>query len=277
MTVEDNRVAVVDRAVDKAEGNTRNADQTISLDPTTTAKLGAWRQVQDSERNFFGTAYASADFVFTQQDSRPLHPDNIRQRFDRLAVATTQPRIAFHDLRRSCATGTLRAGVNTKVISERVGVANVDFFLERYAHLLANDHRDAAKQAAEFSLGDAWDSGSDDRSAISNLDYYNLEVILTTTTWDVALLDEVESCFSALDNDEMTAATGAIDLLKIDGPALDRVKGPKFHSMKELRQAIPLPGGDKGWAVKKLVCQKHSDRRYADRLAGGERDGTPLA
>jgi len=30
-------------------------------------------------------------------------------------------------------------------------------YLETYAHVLGNDDREAAEQAAEFLLGDAWD------------------------------------------------------------------------------------------------------------------------
>ena len=55
-----------------------------------------------------------------------------------------------------------RAGISPKVISERIGHANVGFFLETYAHVLKNDDRDAAKQAASFLVGDGWDSESDD-------------------------------------------------------------------------------------------------------------------
>lgn len=84
--------------------------------------------------------------------------------------------------------------------------------------------------------------------------------------WDVILLDEVEQWYFTLDRDAMAAVTGAIDLLELEGPTLgrpivDKVKGSKFHSMKELRpagtsirvlfifdparQAILLLGGDK--------------------------------
>lgn len=159
VTVHDNRVVVGGEARDKAGGKTHNADQTISIDRTTVAALREWRAAQDTERDFFGTDYPSTNYVFTHQDGRPLHPDTIRQRFDRLAVAAGLPRITFHDLRHSYATGALRAGVNPKVISERIGHANVGFFLETYAHVLANDDRDAAEQAAGFLLGDVWDSG----------------------------------------------------------------------------------------------------------------------
>ena len=36
------------------------------------------------------------------------------------------------------------------------------FFLETYAHVLKNDDRDAAEQAASFLIGDGWESESDD-------------------------------------------------------------------------------------------------------------------
>jgi integrase len=92
--------------------------------------------------------------VFTFEDGRPPHPDTIRQRFDRLAAAAGLPRITFHDLRHSHATGALKAGINPKVISERIGHANVGFFLHTYAHVIRTDDRDAAEQAVAFLIGD---------------------------------------------------------------------------------------------------------------------------
>jgi integrase len=161
ITVHNNRVVVGGEARDKAGGKTRNADQTISIDHATVDALRRWRKIQDEERAFFGDAYHPGDYVFTYQDGRPSHPDSIRQRFDRLAATAGLPRITFHDLRHSYATGALRAGVSPKVISERIGHANVGFFLETYAHVLGNDDREAAEQAASFLLGDAWDLDGD--------------------------------------------------------------------------------------------------------------------
>ena len=159
ITVHDNRVVVGGRALDKAGGKTRNAHQTIPIDRVTAAALRLCGQLQDYARQFLGDAYHPGDYLFTYQDGRPPHPDTIRQRFDRLAAAAGLPRITFHDLRHSYATGALRAGISPKVISERIGHANVGFFLETYAHVLGNDDREAAEQAAEFLLGDAWQDG----------------------------------------------------------------------------------------------------------------------
>lgn len=43
------------------------------------------------------------------------------------------------------ATGTLKAGINPKVVSERIGHANVGFFLQTYARVVRADDRDAAR------------------------------------------------------------------------------------------------------------------------------------
>ena len=119
--------------------------------------MRGWRTRQTSEREFCGIDYHRGDYVFTFEDGRPPHPDSIRQRFDRLAAAAGLTRITFHDLRHSYATAALKAGVNPKVVSERIGHADVGFFLQTYAHVIKNDDRDAAEQAASFLTGDDWD------------------------------------------------------------------------------------------------------------------------
>jgi hypothetical protein len=43
------------------------------------------------------------------------------------------------------------------VISERIGHANVRFFMQTYAYVLRNDDRDAAERAAAFLIGNSWD------------------------------------------------------------------------------------------------------------------------
>jgi integrase len=114
--------------------------------------LRGWKKIQDRVRAFFGSDYHPEDYVFTFEDGRP-HPDTIRQRFDRLAAASGLSRITFHDLRHSYATAALKAGLNPKVVSDRIGHANVGFFLETYAHVLKKDDREAAEQAGPFLLG----------------------------------------------------------------------------------------------------------------------------
>ena len=163
ITVHDSRVVVGGHARYKAGGKTENADQTISIDRATAAALRRWRERQDGEREFFGADYHPGNYVFTFEDGRPPHPDTIRQRFDRLAAAAGLSRITFHDLLHSYATGALKAGVSPKILSERIGHADVGFFLQTYAHVITNDDREAAEQAASFLIGDSWDPEPDDK------------------------------------------------------------------------------------------------------------------
>ena len=81
----------------------------------------------------------------------------IGQRFDHLAAAAGAIADTSYDLRHSYATGALNAGISPKVVSERIGHANVGFFLQTYAHILATDDRDGAAQAGAFLIGDAWE------------------------------------------------------------------------------------------------------------------------
>lgn len=48
----------------------------------------------------------------------------------------------------------LKAGINPKVVSERIGHADVGFFLQTYAHVVRSDDREAAEEAAAFLIGD---------------------------------------------------------------------------------------------------------------------------
>jgi Phage integrase family len=72
-------------------------------------------------------------------------------------------RITFHDLRHSSAAGALKAGVSPTVVSERIGHADVGFFLQIYAHVLKNDDRAAAEQAASYLIGAGWDTQEAER------------------------------------------------------------------------------------------------------------------
>ena len=61
--------------------------------------------------------------------------------------------IRFHDLRHTAATPMLLAGINAKVVSERLGHSSVGFTLDRYAHVLPSMGRDAADTLSRALFG----------------------------------------------------------------------------------------------------------------------------
>jgi hypothetical protein len=54
--------------------------------------------------------------------------------------------------------------VSPKVLSERIGHADIGFFRQTYPYVLGTDDRDAAEQAAAFLLRNEWDPGDEDGS-----------------------------------------------------------------------------------------------------------------
>lgn len=85
-----------------------------------------------------------AELVFAHPDGSPIHPDYFSQWFDRRLAKSGVPRIRLHDLRHTHATILLSANVPAKVVSERLGHANVAFTMSVYQHVLPGMQADAA-------------------------------------------------------------------------------------------------------------------------------------
>ncbi|MDH3753746.1 MAG: tyrosine-type recombinase/integrase [Acidimicrobiia bacterium] len=63
-------------------------------------------------------------------------------------------RIRLHDLRHSHATALLAAGVNVRVVADRLGHASVAFTIDCYGHSLPGQQREAANAVAALVAGD---------------------------------------------------------------------------------------------------------------------------
>jgi len=115
--------------------------RTIDLDPGTVAILEQWHATRTEER---GKRPAANDLVFVKADGNWIHPDIFSQTFDRKVARIDVPPITLHDLRHTHATLLLRAGVPVKVVSERLGHANVAFTMTVYQHVLPGMQAEAA-------------------------------------------------------------------------------------------------------------------------------------
>jgi integrase len=63
------------------------------------------------------------------------------------------PAIRLHDVRHTHATLLLAAGVNPKVVSERLGHSSVAFALDTYAHVIPGMEPDAAERFMGLVFG----------------------------------------------------------------------------------------------------------------------------
>ncbi len=83
-----------------------------------------------------------------REDGQPWHPDRITKRFEQALQAAGLPRIRLHDLRHTHATLALQAGIHPKVVSERLGHAQVSMTLDTYHAIPALQESAAALIAA---------------------------------------------------------------------------------------------------------------------------------
>ena len=95
------------------------------------------------EERWFGPRTAEHP-VFTRSSGERLDPSNVARLFHRLVREAGVPRIRFHDLRHTAASLLIRQGVPAKVVSDRLGHADVAFTLSVYTHLYDDQRRAAA-------------------------------------------------------------------------------------------------------------------------------------
>jgi integrase len=131
---------------------TRRSRRVIDLDLETVALL---KQHRARQREFFlmvGVTATASDRVFTNEVGDPLRPASVGQAFRRLVDAAGAPVIRLHDLRHTHASHLLVAGVNVKVVSDRLGHASVSFTLDTYGHVMPGQQAEAAAAAAALLM-----------------------------------------------------------------------------------------------------------------------------
>jgi integrase len=144
----------VNYKVHVSEPKTAKGKRSLALDPTTAAALREHRAHQAEERLIVGPGWQDSGLVFTWGDGRPLHPERFSRWSERLAREASLPKIRLHDVRHSYATAALAAGVPAKVVSERLGHANIAITMDTYSHVLPGMDERAANVVARLILDD---------------------------------------------------------------------------------------------------------------------------
>jgi integrase len=145
-------LGLVDNRIVLGLPKTERGRRIVSLDPATVSALRQHRAEQLQERLLVGPGYLDQDWVFAMPDGRPVHPGRFTRIFDRRASAAELPRIRLHDLRHTWATLAMRAGINPKVVQERIGHASVAITLDLYTHVDRETHAAAAAAVSGLFL-----------------------------------------------------------------------------------------------------------------------------
>jgi integrase len=127
---------------------TKRGQRLVPIDAETVAMLRRQRETQNLERAAWGPAWNEAGLIFTREDGRPLRPEYVTRHFQALALKAGLPVIRLHDLRHTNASLALSAGVDLKVVSERLGHFQLAITADLYTHVNRGLGKAAAEQIA---------------------------------------------------------------------------------------------------------------------------------
>lgn len=94
----------------------------------------------------YGPGFQNLGFVVRQADGSPYKPDSMTQKWERFLEESGLPKIRLHDLRHSNATALIQAGVNPRVVQQRLGHSDVSITLNTYTHVLPEMDAAAAEK-----------------------------------------------------------------------------------------------------------------------------------
>jgi integrase len=128
------------------EPKTSHGKRAISLSPSLAGLLREYQGEQQRLRKEMGSSLSEDDLVFSWPDGRPFDPDSVTHTFGKVMKKAGLKGVRLHDLRHTHASLMLKAGIHAKVVSERLGHANIGITLDTYSHLLPGLQEDAAER-----------------------------------------------------------------------------------------------------------------------------------
>ena len=109
-------------------------------------------RLQHMEDALTSPHFQNLNFVIRQEDGSPMLPDSMTRKWSRFLKDNDLPHIRLHDLRHSNATALIQAGVNPRVVQQRLGHSDVNITLNTYTHVLPEMDIDAAAKLDAIML-----------------------------------------------------------------------------------------------------------------------------
>jgi integrase len=126
------------------ETKTSGSRRTLHLPAEVIEVLRRAKARQAAERLRAGAAWQESGLVVTTEVGTPYDPNNLAKRVSTLTKRAGLSHWAPHELRHSAASLLLAMGVPLKTVSETLGHSSITITADVYAHLLADQRKEAA-------------------------------------------------------------------------------------------------------------------------------------
>lgn len=147
--VEESAVKMNNGTLIQQDVKTKSSRREISLPDFVVNALQEYYQYLNSYALENAGHYEDKGYIIVNQFGNVRHPASFSYHTFKkklLPAAMISPKFRFHDLRHTHATWLLNAGVNVKVVSERLGHASVRITLETYAHVIKTMQESAVQK-----------------------------------------------------------------------------------------------------------------------------------
>lgn len=129
------------------EPKTKNSVRTVALPGTLVEDLKKYKAIWNKDRLKISNLWEGGEywFIFSSWNGKPLHPSSVTTWWRRFVNKHQLRYIRFHDLRHTSATLLINSGVHAKIISSRLGHADIRTTMNIYGHALQEADREATK------------------------------------------------------------------------------------------------------------------------------------
>jgi len=129
---------------------TEKSRRLVALPSTVILLLRQLRESSEYLRARMNMSVSNNDLIFTASiDGKPLRPNSVSRAWTIIARRAGLKVIRFHDARHTHASLLLKQGTHLKIISERLGHANISVTADTYSHMLPGMQEAAATRFDE--------------------------------------------------------------------------------------------------------------------------------
>lgn len=141
-----------DRGIYEDTPKTETSKRYISLPHQTMQLLKEYNLWQKKEKFRLGIYYENQNFIFSQSNGKPMHPDSVTDYFKKFSKKYNLPHINPHAFRHTMASMLYFNGVDSVSISKRLGHAQVSTTANIYAHIIEEADRNNADILSDIFL-----------------------------------------------------------------------------------------------------------------------------
>jgi integrase len=134
----------------EVETKTDRSRRSVRLPQVVANALIRHQARQEQERQLAGSRRQDSGFIFTTSVGTPLDGPTVTHRFQALLKKAELPRMRFHDLRHTCATLLLAAGVHPRVVMEILGHSQISITMNLYNHVIPAMQQEVATRLDEI-------------------------------------------------------------------------------------------------------------------------------